>query len=110
MSAHYNLDKSTNGQFHFNLKSGNGEIILSSEMYNAKDAAQKGIASVQANCELDERYEKKTSSNDKPYFNLKAANHQVIGSSQMYASTSSRDAGIAAVKANGTSKDIRDNT
>jgi uncharacterized protein YegP (UPF0339 family) len=43
------------------------------------------------------------------YFNLKAANHQVIGSSQMYASTSSRDSGIAAVKAGGRTKDIRDN-
>lgn len=109
MPAHFNIDKSANGQFHFNLTAGNGEKILSSEMYNAKEAAQNGIASVQANCGDDARYEKRDSSAGQPYFNLRATNHQVIGSSQMYASTSSRDSGIAAVKAGGSTKDIRDN-
>ncbi|MNT76113.1 hypothetical protein D3C72_2150770 [compost metagenome] len=59
---------------------------------------------------MDERYEKKEASNGKFHFNLKAANHQVIGTSQMYASTQSRDAGIASVKSNGSSKTIKDNT
>jgi uncharacterized protein len=46
------------------------------------------------------RYEKKTSASGKLHFNLKAANHQVIGSSEMYDSENSRDAGIASVMAN----------
>lgn len=50
------------------------------------------------------------SSNGKPYFNLKAANQQVIGTSHMYASEQARDAGIAAVKANGASTTVKDNT
>ncbi len=108
MSAHFVVNKGTNGEFHFNLTAGNGEIILSSQMYSTKAAAESGITSVQVNCGDDERYEKKVSSSDQPYFNLKAANHQVIGTSQMYASTSSRDTGIASVKTNGSTKDIRD--
>ena len=58
----------------------------------------------------EERYEKKTASNGKFYFNLKAANHQIIGSSQMYATAQSRETGIASVKANGTSQTVKDNT
>lgn len=53
---------------------------------------------------------KKTASNGKFYFNLKAANHQIIGSSQMYATAQSRETGIASVKANGTSQTVKDNT
>ncbi|MNH24639.1 hypothetical protein D3C79_845880 [compost metagenome] len=104
------MNTSSDGQYRFVLKAGNGEIILTSELYKAKGSAESGIASVQANSGVDERYEKKEASNGKFHFNLKAANHQVIGTSQMYASTQSRDAGIASVKSNGSSKTIKDNT
>ncbi|AWV07757.1 YegP family protein [Marilutibacter maris] len=110
MAGKFELKKATNGQFHFNLKAGNGEIILSSEMYESKDSAKNGIASVQKNCGDDDRYERAESSNGKHYFTLKAGNHQVIGQSQMYASAASRDAGIESVKNNGTTTDIEDNT
>lgn len=96
------------GSFRWRLKAGNGEIILTSQNYASKDARDNGIESVQKNCSDDARYEKLDSASGKPYFNLKAANHQVIGSSQMYTSPASRDNGIASVKANGTSTDIRD--
>ncbi|MCF7221077.1 YegP family protein [Marilutibacter chinensis] len=110
MAGKFELKKSANGQFHFNLKAGNGEIILSSEMYESKDSARNGIASVQKNCSDDARYEKKETSTGKHYFTLKAGNHQVIGNSQMYTSAASRDAGIESVKHNGTSTDIEDNS
>ncbi|CAM3857958.1 YegP family protein [Pseudomonas wadenswilerensis] len=110
MAGWFELNTSSDGQYRFVLKAGNGEIILTSELYKAKGSAESGIASVQANSGVDERYEKKEASNGKFHFNLKAANHQVIGTSQMYASTQSRDAGIASVKSNGSSKTIKDNT
>jgi uncharacterized protein YegP (UPF0339 family) len=106
MAGRYELTKSSKGQFHFSLKAGNGEKILSSEMYESKASAQKGIASVQTNCASAERYEKLEASNGKHYFTLKAANHQVIGTSQMYASAASRDAGIASVQANGATTEV----
>jgi uncharacterized protein YegP (UPF0339 family) len=110
MSGWYELSNSTDGQFHFVLKAANGETILTSELYSTKAAAQNGIASAQANSPDDARYENKMAANGKHYFNLKAANHQVIGTSQMYAATSSRDVGAASVKANGATKTIKDHT
>ena len=110
MAGWFELSNSTDGQFRFLLKAGNAETILSSELYKSKGGAENGIASVQANCSSDDRYEKKESTNGKFFFNLKAANHQIIGTSQMYATTQSRDAGIASVKTNGISTTVKDNT
>ncbi len=109
MAGWYELKKSSNGQFHFVLKAANAETILTSELYKSESSARNGIASVQKNCAEDSRYEKKDSSSGKPFFNLKAANHQVIGTSQMYASIAARDAGIESVKTNGGSASIKDN-
>lgn len=110
MAGWFELSKSSDGQFRFVLKAGNGEPILTSELYKAKSSALGGIASVQSNCTVDARYELKTSRDGKPFFNLKAGNGEVIGASQMYSSESARDAGIASVKANGISHTIKDNS
>ncbi|MBF5003290.1 YegP family protein [Diaphorobacter caeni] len=110
MAGWFELSKSSDGQFRFVLKAGNAETILTSELYKTKASAENGIASVQANAGLEERYERKESTNGKSYFNLKAANHQVIGSSQMYGTAKSRDDGIASVKTNGSSKTVKDQT
>jgi uncharacterized protein YegP (UPF0339 family) len=53
---------------------------------------------VRKNAAEDKRFERKTSHTGKPYFVLKAGNHEVIGTSQMYKSADSMEAGIAAVK------------
>jgi uncharacterized protein YegP (UPF0339 family) len=110
MAGWYELSKSSNGQFRFVLKAGTAETILASELYTTKASAEGGIASVQANSPDDARYEKKESSNGKFHFNLKAANHQVIGSSETYESAASRDKGIESVKTNGPSKTVKDKT
>ena len=100
MAGKFELKVSTNGKYHFNLKAGNGQIILSSEMYESKAAAENGIASIQKNAADDARYERKESSSGKPYFNLKATNGQVIGKSEMYESTSAMENGIDSVQKN----------
>lgn len=110
MSGWYELSKSSNGQYKFVLKAANAETILTSELYTTRTAADNGIASVQVNSPLDERYEKKSTKDGHPYFNLKAANHQVIGSSESYSSDAACAKGIAAVKANGSTKVIKDKT
>lgn len=110
MAGWFELSKSTNEQYRFVLKAGNAETILSSELYVAKSSAENGIASVQANSPSEERYERKTASNGKAFFNLKAANHQVIGTSQMYASEAGRDEGIKSVRANGSTTIVKDLT
>lgn len=110
MAGWYELSKSKDGQFHFVLKAGNAETILSSELYKTRASAENGIASVQKNSPDPTRYELKQATNGKFYFNLKAANHQVIGSSQMYASEATRGTGIASVQKNGPSTKIKDLT
>ena len=100
MAGKFELKVSSNGKHHFNLKAGNGQIILSSEMYESKSAAENGIESVKKNAGDDSRYDRNTSSNGKHYFNLKAGNGQVIGKSEMYESASSMENGIESVKNN----------
>ena len=89
-----------NGEFQFNLKATNGQVILTSEGYNTKAACMNGIESVKKNGPLAERYEIKVAKNGKPFFNLKASNGQVIGASQMYASERTMKLGIASVAKN----------
>lgn len=110
MAGWYELTNSSDGQFRFVLKAGNAETILTSELYKTRASAENGISSVQNNCQADERYDRKESANNKFYFNLKAANHQIIGSSQMYATAAARDKGIESVKNNGTSETVKDLT
>jgi uncharacterized protein len=111
MAGWFELTKSeANGQFSFALKAGNGEQILKSEQYTTKAAALNGIESVRTNSPKDERYQKLTAKNGDPYFNLLAANSQIIGTSQMYSSESSRDGGIASVRNNGQTETVKDLT
>ena len=106
----YELKKDSSGQFRFNLKAGNGEVILSSESYTQKESALAGIESVRTNGPSESNYEKKTSSSNQPYFVLKAQNGQVIGRSEMYSSEAARNNGIASVQKNCTSKEVKDLT
>ena len=98
MSGKFHLKKATNGQFHFNLEAGNGQPILTSELYQAKDSALNGIESVRKNAVREGAFEPMTSKDGRPYFVLKAGNGQVIGQSQMYASASGCNLGIDSVK------------
>ncbi|KQB40075.1 YegP family protein [Flavobacterium aquidurense] len=104
------ITKRTNGEFQFNLKAGNGQTILASEGYTTKSACTNGIESVRTNSQDDARYDRKESSNGKPFFNLKATNGQIIGSSEMYESTSARENGIESVKKNAPDATIDDQT
>ncbi|ENU31099.1 MULTISPECIES: YegP family protein [unclassified Acinetobacter] len=110
MAGWFEVSRASDGQYRFVLKAGNGEVILNSELYKTKASALNGIASVQKNSPDDAHYERLMSKNDKAYFNLKAANHQVIGTSQLYASEQSRDKGIDSVKNNGPSEKLKDLT
>lgn len=107
-NGHYELKKSANGQYHFVLKASNGEIILSSEMYASKASAENGIVSVQSNSLNKEQFEQRISNNDALYFVLKAQNHQVIGTSQMYRSESALKTGIQTVFTHGRASKVDD--
>jgi len=100
MAGKFVLKPTASGGYRFNLKAGNGEIILTSQNYAAKESALHGIESVRENAQKDERFERITDKAGQPRFNLLAGNGQVIGTSESYSSTSARDHGIESVKAN----------
>ncbi|NDV82789.1 DUF1508 domain-containing protein [Bacteroides sp. 51] len=108
--AKFEITQRKNGEFQFNLKASNGEIILTSEGYTAKESCKNGIESVKKNSTNDDRFERKLSSNGKFFFNLKAINGQVIGTSEMYESESNRENGIASVKKNAPAAEVVDKT
>jgi uncharacterized protein len=110
MAAKFEIKKTATGKFHFNLKAGNGEVILSSEVYESKSTAEKGIASVKTNAALDAQYERKTSVKKEPYFLLKAGNNEIIGKSEMYAAAAGCENGIASVKKNAAKAKVVDLT
>ncbi len=49
VAGKFELKKTSNGQFRFNLKASNGQIIATSESYKTKAAALNGIESVKKN-------------------------------------------------------------
>ncbi len=106
----FEIKKRKNNEFQFDLKASNGQIILTSEGYTTKENSKNGIESVKKNSQIDSRYEKLEAKNGKPYFNLKASNGQVIGTSEMYESLAARDNGIASVKKNAPDADVVDLT
>ncbi len=98
MAAKFELKDAKGGQFLFVLKAANGEPVLTSELYKTKDGAKNGIESVKKNSKLDTAYKTEVSKDKKPFFVLKAGNHETIGTSETYSSESAMKEGIAAVK------------
>jgi len=98
--AKFEISKDKREEFRFNLKAGNGQTILASEGYKAKTSCLNGIESVKKNSQEDKRFDRLESKNGKHYFNLKATNGQIIGSSEMYNSVSAMENGIASVRKN----------
>jgi len=98
MKARFELKKTSDGKFMFTLKAANHEVILTSQVYETRQNAEEGIASVLQKAEFEERYERKAGASGQPYFVLHAANKLVIGTSEMYSSHEAMEKGIAAVK------------
>jgi hypothetical protein len=107
----FELFKDKKGEYRFNLKAKNGEIILrSSEGYVTKQGCQQGITSTKVNASYDSRYDRKTAINGQYYFVLKATNGEPLGISEMYHTTNGRDNGIEAVKRDAPNAPIEDLT
>lgn len=100
MAGYFDLKKASNGKFMFNLKAGNNQVVLTSETYSSKDAAEAGIAAVKKNASADKNYDRKTAKNGESFFVLKSAdNGRVIGNSETYTSTAGMEKGVKAVMA-----------
>ena len=84
----FTLWQSTDGQWRFNLKSGNGATLLTSEAYSSRTAAINGMLSVQSNGVDPAMYEVRQTRTGH-ILHLLAANRESIGFSQVYKTKSS---------------------
>ena len=94
MPAKFNILGAKDGSLYFVMKAANGEVVLTSQMYKSKRNAKKGIASVQTNGPDAERFGRLKDKRGKHYFVLKAANNQVIGTSQKYTTPAAMEKAI----------------
>lgn len=107
--------KKTNTGVKFDLKAGNGEVIATSEVYEAEASCRKGIASVMRNAPIapiedqtvedhkvlvNPKFEVYTDKAGEFRFRLKARNGQIIAVSEGYKAMKSCINGIESVKAN----------
>lgn len=97
MSGKFEIKKSKNEKFYFNLKAGNGQIILTSQMYETKASCHTGIESVKKNGVEEKHFERLQNKNGEPYFVLKALNGQEIGRSEFYSGNAAMENGIESV-------------
>ncbi len=99
MTGKFNLKRAENGKFFFDLEAENGEIIGTSDTYQAKANAQKGIASVKKNAPSRMRFKDPWRGQDGAwYFALKARNGEVILDSRGYVSKDDAEIGISAMQ------------
>jgi len=94
----YQLYQGKDKEYYFRLRAGNGQIVLNSEGYNSKQAAENGIQSVRMNGIWDSNFERKESKDGQHYFVLKAGNGEPIGRGERYKSKSSCEHGIDVIK------------
>ena len=110
MAAKFELKAAKGGKFMFILKAANGKVILTSETYDTKKAAAKGIEAVKKNAANEKRFEKRKAKNGQQYFILKAANGKPIGRSETCTSATSVKNGITSVMQNAPDARVDDLT
>jgi uncharacterized protein len=110
MAAKFELKPAKGGKYVFSLKSANGKIILTSEPYDTKKAAAKGVEALKKSATNDKRFEEKKTKKGERYFVLRAASGEQIGRSRAYTSTKSLKGGIASVKTNAPGARVDDLT
>ncbi|MCH5195118.1 MAG: YegP family protein [Oscillospiraceae bacterium] len=111
----FEIKKTKNGGFMFNLKAGNGEIIATSETYNSLDACKNGINSVATNApeapiedqtvegyatEKNPKFEIYVDKKGEFRFRLKAKNGQIIATGEGYKAKAGCKNGIESIKKN----------
>lgn len=90
--------RKNSGGFQFYLKAANGEMLLSSDTYITKTSCENGIFSVKNNLRDASKLVRHIMEDGKAYFNIKAINERIIGTSQIYNSKELMLKGITDLK------------
>lgn len=108
MPGFYQLTKSENNSYGFDLHAENGKTILSGEWCKSRYVALNAIEACRENSTLDYQYVFMNSDDGQPYFVLVAENGKVIGTSEMFATAFARENAVDSVKRNAASLIIKD--
>jgi len=113
--------KEKSGKYTFNLVAGNGEVIGVSEVYNSKDSAKNGIASVKKNAPIADVEDQTAGGSAKNpkfeiyqdkagefRFRLKAGNGEPILASEGYKAKESAKNGIESVRKNAETAETKE--
>jgi uncharacterized protein YegP (UPF0339 family) len=98
-SAHFETFVGQDGQHYFSLVAANGQNVLRSEGYKSTSGMNNGIASVVTNAVDPGQFQILEASDGEWYFNVVAANHEIIGTSEMYATKYNAQRGAGTVRA-----------
>jgi uncharacterized protein YegP (UPF0339 family) len=107
MAGYFELKRAPSGHFEFHLRAGNHEVILSSPWHQAHHEALEGIELVRRHARDPDRYERRISRDQSPYFALTAPDGAVIAKSEMYSSAAAMETGIRSVMANGAATQVK---
>jgi uncharacterized protein YegP (UPF0339 family) len=98
-SAYFETFQGLDGHYYFSMTAGNGQNVLRSQGYTTLASAQNGIASVVANGNDKRQFDVAQATNGDWFFNLRAANNEIIGTSELYASKTNAERGARTVRA-----------
>jgi uncharacterized protein YegP (UPF0339 family) len=97
-SAFFETFQGHDGHYYFNLVAANGQNVLRSQGYTKLASAENGVASVLANGNDKRQFDVKQATNGDWFFSLRAANNEIIGTSELYASKSNAERGARTVR------------
>jgi uncharacterized protein YegP (UPF0339 family) len=87
------------GKQYFHIVAKNGQVVLQSEGYESLAAAKNGARSAMENAQLAGAFELRDAKDGETYFVLKAANHEIVGTSEMYTTRGNAQKGADGMKA-----------
>jgi uncharacterized protein len=97
MPGQFECYKVKAGEFRFRLVAGNGDVILSSDVYKSKLGCTKAIESVRVNSSNPDNFVREPTESGSHRFNLVSLNGRVIATSRDFETTSGYNNGIAIV-------------
>lgn len=96
----FDILRKKSGKFTFRLMGANGQLLLSSESFGTRSAAQSAVKDVVESADTESNFERRENSQGDYYFVLKSPSGRILAKSDVFASEAGRETGIWAVKRN----------
>ncbi len=95
MTTYFELKAAARSQYVWNLKAGNHEVILTSEVFKDKDVALNCIAAVKKNASEEKRFLRRVAKDGQFFFELINELGKTLGRSERYKAEAGRDKDIS---------------